>query len=412
MTLVLMTLGSLLFSFFRFFSYGVHQDAIWHTVGLHSGFVQIAANGWLENPVIQRALDVDDALLDSLRVPGVQTVAPRIQGQALASSKELSRFISVVAVSPEKEKGITDIYRKMKEGTYLTGIDYSDGSAEAILGDKLARYLELHVGDRFYLVGSQFDGSMGAIAVTLHGIFRAVDPELDSTRAFINLSDGRKIFAPGDPERGIIRYTSIGLGVENYRTARDVIRILEKKFPDPPLENGVAPEDSENYDPVVLDWKELNPGVIQMMLLDEIQNDFFYGFLVMILAFGILNNVQMSIHERTRELGILLAVGTRPGALHRMILAEVLFVLIPSLALGIGLGMALGWYFEAHPIVFGGGMGNMYEDMGFVNQFRAIVDPGEIWIAIVSLSVPALTLAMVAARRIFRLKPVEIINTL
>lgn len=412
-TLILMSLGSMLFSFFRFFSYGVHEDMIWHTVGLDSGFVQIAANGWLENPVIQRALDVDESLLQKLEVPGVTVVSPRIKGHALASSGEISRFISVLAADPQKEKQITTLSTKMIRGDYLSG--QNDGNAdyyEGIIGYKLANHLELDVGDTLYLIGSQFDGSMGAIPVRIKGVFRAVDPELDTSRVMINLEGGRRLFAPGNPDEGIVRYTSIALGVDDYKKAAGVIRNLTSIFPDPELAEGEEREESNNYDPVVLDWKEMNPGIIQMMLLDEIQNDFFYSFLVMILAFGMLNNVQMSIHERVRELGILLALGTRPGSLHLMILSEVVMILLPSLAIGTGLGMGLAYYFQLNPIVFSGSIGEMYEDMGMITTLRPIVVPGEILIAIASLLIPSMLLALMAARRIFKLKPVEIIATL
>jgi ABC-type lipoprotein release transport system permease subunit len=408
-TLILMIFGSVLFSFFRFFSYGVHQDMILHVVGLTTGYVQIAANGWLENPIIERALDVDDELLSSLRVQGVTQISPRIFGYALISRGENSRFISVLAAEPELEKKITVVHEKIIEGNYFAD---PDGQYDAIIGYRLARHLGAGIGDEVYLVGSQFDGSVGAVKIRIGGIYRATETTMDNSHIIIRTQAGRELFAPDSPGEGIIRYTSIALAITDYRTAERVHERLLQKYPIPELPPGEEREESSNFDPVALSWEDLNPGVVQMVILDEVQNDFIWAFLVIIVAFGVLNNVQMSIHERLREFGVLLAIGTRPGQIHRMLMYEVLIVLIPSLIIGVAGGMGLGYYFNVNPIEFSGEYGEIYEEFGFVPKFRSIVDAGEIWIAVIGITLPSMLLALLAARRIFKLKPVEIINTI
>jgi len=408
-TFLMISIGSVLFSFVRFLAYGAHQDMIWHVVSLSSGFIQVAANGWHESRSIERALDVDETLLKSLRVEGVTAVSPRIFSHALISHGENSRFISVLAADPELEKNITVIHEKIKQGVDLSR---TDDPYAAMIGYKLAKNLDLKLGDSAYLIGSQFDGSMGAIKINIAGIYKSINTELDISHVIIKPGAGRELFAPGSPSEGVIRYTSVALGVKDYRVADRVYRALVAKYPFPELEKGEAREESLNYGPVVLNWKDMNPGIIQAVLIDEIQNDFFWVFLLIVLAFGVLNNVQMSIHERVKEFGVLLAVGTNPRSLYAMVLYEVLIVLLPALFIGTLGGMGVGYYFNVNPIVFTGNFEQAYEELGFVPVIRSIVDPVEIWIAVLAVFVPCILFALFAIRRIFRLNPVEIIGTI
>ncbi|MDH5655589.1 MAG: FtsX-like permease family protein [Spirochaetia bacterium] len=409
-TFILISVGSIIFSIFRFVSFGVHQDMIWHVVELNTGFIQIAANGWLENPVIERAMDTTPELIQELKnMEKIHAVAPRIAGHGLISYRENSRFISVLGIDALQEKKITTIHKRITEGSYLNP---ESDKHQGIIGYKLARHLGVSPGDTVYIIGSQFDGSMRVLSVEISGIYKAVDVELDMSRIIINLQAARQLFSPDDPESQIKRYTSIALGVEHYRDAEDVYGRLSEKFPIPELEKDEDRENSENYDPVALFWEDLNPGIVQMVILDEIQNDLFYGFLLIIIAFGVLNNVQMSIHERNRELGILLALGTRPRDLVAMILLETLIIMIPSLIIGNAVGTGICYYWYLNPIVLGGDFGQMYIDMGFEPILRPILDTFQLWVSILSIFVPSMTLALIASRRVFKLNPVQIIGTL
>ena len=123
-TLISVIIGALFISFFRFFAFGTHQAEIWHVVGVDSGYIQVAANGWLENKTLDRALNVNPGLLKSLRVKGTNEISPRIFGYALASHKEHSRFITVLAADPEKERKITTLHKRIVKGKFFsTGVD-------------------------------------------------------------------------------------------------------------------------------------------------------------------------------------------------------------------------------------------------------------------------------------------------
>ena len=402
----------------RFLGYGMHQQMVWQTAGILSGYAQVTAYGWLESRSIDRAVDAPDELLFALRsLPGVSAIAPRIEGPALVAVNEESRFVTVTAVDPARERGLVNIHTRVIEGRYLSGAGpaQSSGAAgsaalpEAVVGFRLARLLGLGLGTELALITTQFDGSVGAARARVVGIYRTHNPELDFNRVLVQLQTGRLLFAPDATEKNLRRYTSVVLGVH---TARDALRVLEKgrsKFPGPRDVQGVAPEESQSFVPVMHGWQELNPDLVAMMNLDQAGNEMWIAFLILMMAFGILNSVYMSIHERKRELGVLLAIGFRPGRLLFLVMLETLLVLVPAILFGTLLGVALGTYLEAHPIPISGAAARSFEDFGFRPVIQSVVDPGELWVALASLFVPAMLFVYMGSRRILSMDPARII---
>ena len=411
-TLVTVTLSAMLVCVLRFMGYGMHQHMVWSIAGISSGYVQVAANGWLEKRDPGRALDVSPELLKSLKIPGVTHVTPRIQGYALASHKKDSRFISVVAVQAETEQKIVTLHERIVRGRFLQSAGApGEIQHEAILGVTLAERLGATTGSELALVSSQFDGSVGAILVRVVGIYKTQAAELDGGHIFVNLESGRTLFAPDSPEQGIIRYTSLLLGVTNIRDARKVYGALSEIYPPPVMPEGVAREESENYKPVVHDWEALNPALVQITVLDQIGNEIFIGILILVMAFGVLSNVQASIQERAREIGIMSALGTRNRTLVLTLFYESLLTLLPGLFLGSLIGAGIAYYFQINPIIITGEYGQAFTDFGFEPKITAVVDPGELWVGILSLLLPSLLFTLIATRRILKLDPARIISS-
>lgn len=448
-TLITMTtvaFGTFFIMFMRFFAYGSHEETIWNAVGLSSGYIQIAANGWIENKPLERALDVDDEMLQKIKKAGVKVIAPRIFGYGLVSYSSSTRFISLRGVDPKKEKEVTTLHTKMVKGSYLTRSvekiphPYKKGKFisvySGIIGYGLAENLGVQMGDIISITGSQFDGAIGAIMVKVRGIYKSFEVNLDTSTVITTLKGAEELFAVtaslnayGDNSligdnlsnmEGNLaktstnkrRYTSLVIGAGNHRKAEKMVEKLKEIFPTPSKEEGVSRENSMNYDPVVHNWEELIPGLIQLVVLDQISAEITLAFLILIIAFGVLNTVQMSMHERYKEFGIMMAIGTRAGYIVKMVLTETVFIMLPGLLIGSILGIMAGIYFDFHPIVLSGHDADMMTDMGFAPVMRTIVDSGELVIALLSVVIPSFIFAAFAAFRVVKLRPVEAINSM
>lgn len=455
-TMTTVAFGTFFIMFMRFFAYGSHEETIWNAVGLSSGYIQIAANGWIENKPLERALDVDDEMIQKIKKAGANTVTPRIFGYGLASYTSSTRFISLRGVDPDKEIKVTTLHKKMQKGTYLTRAiekiphPYQKGRSisvySGIIGYGLAENLGVGIGDIISVTGSQFDGAIGAILIKVTGIYKSFEVNLDTSTVVTTLEAADDLFAltaslntygEGDShfeddlslgsidseassEKGQSpavstnkrRYTSLVVGASNHRQAEKLVEKLKEIFPTPPEEKGTARENSMNYDPVVHNWEELIPGLIQLVVLDQISAEITLAFLILIVAFGVLNTVQMSMHERYKEFGIMMAIGTRATYIIKMVLTETVFIMLPGLLIGSILGIAAGIYFDMNPIILSGHDAEMMTDVGFAPVMRTIVDSGELVIALLSIVIPSFVFAVFAAIRVVKLKPVEAINSM
>ncbi len=405
-TLFLVISGTFLVTLMRFVAYGFQQDVIAHVVRINTGFLVAAAYGWQERPTLSRALEVTPDFLETLEQETGKAISPRVQSGALLNVGDKTRFITVLAADPEREKEITTLHNLLLEGTLPVDRGEIRG---AIVGHLLARSLHLKPGDTFYLITSQMDGSLGAIKVRLTGIFQSNQSHLDSSWVQITDQAGEELFG-NRSKKGTRFYTSVAMNVENYKEAERLQSHLQSLFPPPVDESGLRPGESDIYDPVFLGWKELNPATKEMMTIAQQKMDIFLVFFVLSIAFGVLNTVQMSIQERIREFGVLMAIGTRQRDLIRMLLWEITFLLIPGVLLGVALAAGLATYFHSHPIELSGALAEVYRSMGALPRYRPIVEMDQLLLTASSLIVPSFLLTLISLRRIMRLDPVRVIK--
>jgi ABC-type lipoprotein release transport system permease subunit len=104
---------------------------------------------------------------------------------------------------------------------------------------------------------------------------------------------------------------------------------------------------------VVKDWNDLMPGLLQSIKMDLVSGIIFYILLIILVAFSILNTFLMAIFERTREFGVMMALGTTPKRLMKLLLTESIFMTAVGIAAGIVLGVGFTLYFETHGLAIG-----------------------------------------------------------
>ncbi len=416
-TLVSIVFATFLTSFVRYMVYGVEIDMVDRAVASGSGYLQVAAYGWLEsNRRLDRALDFTPDMQQKLAEAGIKDYTPRIDGGALVGYEEESRFIRVNSFDVDRERNITRVHEKIIEGFPLDqGDDHPFVNREgrpvynAVIGYRLAGYLGAHVGSEITLVTSQFDGSVGAIIAKVKGIIRADQLDVDGNRVFLTLGTGRVLFAPGAGGE-FPRYTSIAISAHDSREALKLKEKLSDLFPEPVTD--VAPEDSAVFDPVVLDYDDLNPELSQLLIISEFKNETVIIILLVIMIFGLLTTLELSIHERTFEFGIMMAIGTRGNRLVLLILMEMTLLLLIGIAIGIAGGSLLAYYYELNPIVFTGDLAKSAVENNTVARLRPVVDLAPTYIEILTFLTPSLLLSWWGASRIKKLQPVEVIGNL
>jgi ABC-type antimicrobial peptide transport system permease subunit len=156
---------------------------------------------------------------------------------------------------------------------------------------------------------------------------------------------------------------------------------------------------------VVRDWDALQPGLRQAITSDMASGWFMYAVLIVLVAFSVLNTQLMSVLERTREFGVMLALGMRPGQLARLVGMETLLMSVVGMAMGVVLGAVLTWYLSIAGFAYPGMEelaakfnmpGRMYPEVSFLSL---------LWGPVVVLC-GAMLAAIYPALRLFKLAPV------
>jgi putative ABC transport system permease protein len=309
---------------------GGYRAMIESAVGVFTGHLQVQAAGYHDRPTLEKNLSGASALEARIaRVPGVTAITARAQSYALVSSSSRTRGAAVVGVEPGRERQLSSIPGSIRRGRFLSRPD----APEAVVGRTLASTLDLAPGDTLTLLGQGNDGALAAATLTVAGIFASGEPELDRGTVEIPLKVFQDVFAMPDAVHAIVVRTS-SLGRVD-RVAAAVRAAL-----------------ADRPDVAVLPWPDLLEGLKQGISLDASIGWFLYAVLVFVVTFSILNTFLMAVLERTREFGVLLALGTRPSFLGWVVLTESLMLLLLGLAVGLLVGTGLTALAGHHGVAF------------------------------------------------------------
>ncbi len=322
-----LTVGAMIFSnalliFAMSLQFGSYDMMIDNSLRAWSGHLQLQHPRYLDEPKMRYALaDVDGVAADLRARLGVDSVSARAAGFALASSRERSYGLQIIGVDPANEKKVSTLPGLVSAGRYLE----PRGGEEIVIGSVLARNLKVGVGDELTFIGSGFDDSFAAGIVTIVGIFDSGMAELDRSVAQVELGYFQEVFAMQNRGHSIaIRAAHID----------DVERLQGK------LDSLADPDAGVQ----VRHWDELQPGLRQAIQTDLASNSFMYFVLVVLVAFSVLNTQLMSVLERTREFGVMMALGLQPSNLSRLVLLETALMTLLGTLLGIAVGLVIVIY--------------------------------------------------------------------
>lgn len=384
-----LTVGAMIFSnlllvFMISLQFGSYRMMIDNTLKSYTGHLQVQRVGYIDNPKIRDSIAGIVPLADSIRKRlDSNTVAARGVAFAMVSSKQRSYGLQLIGVEPRYEPEVSTLPGLLTKGHYFTDFD----AAEIIIGSVLARNLRVDIGDELTLLGSGRDGSIAAGVVTVIGIFDSGISDIDRLMAQLPLGYFQSLFSMADQGHNIVI------------DAEDLSHVAE-------LQKTVSDMLSAEPQLVVLDWDKLQPGLKQAIQADMTSAWFMYAVLIILVAFSVLNTQLMSVLERTREFGTMLALGVKPARLGALVFSETFFMSALGLIIGTALGATLAYYLSFVGFSYPGmeemaGRFNlpdrMYPSLSWLSVF---LGPGIVFICSMIASIyPAL--------RLFFLQPVS-----
>jgi ABC-type lipoprotein release transport system permease subunit len=290
-------------------NYGMVVQMVETAISTELGHIQIHAAGFDRNPELAvRLEDGGRAGAEALQaLEGVEAWARRVRAEGLITSPRSSAGVRVVGIEPEREAEVSIIAGSIREGRYLDGV-----ARRVLIGEKLARRLEVDVGDKVVLSVQDLAGDLGAEALRVAGIFETPMGELDGGTVFVRIDEGQALFRLGEAISEIVVVADDRGRVAALREA------LAARLPTAEVRS----------------WDELRPVLVYLVALFDQMALWIYVAAFIAMAFGIANVLLMAVYERIREIGILMAVGMKRGRLVLTIVAESFFVTLVGLALG------------------------------------------------------------------------------
>ncbi len=308
---------------------GGYAQMIEDSIAPLTGHIQIHEKGFWKNMTLEYAFKNDRSLIEKIRkIKSVKEAATRIYAGGLIIFRDSSAGAEILAINPNLEKKITTLHNYiLPGGRYLEAGD----TRSIILGKNLADNLGVKAGETISFISQGFDGSIAADNFIVRGVFRSPNVSYNRTLALIPFAQGVETFSMGD------YISSIVVRTDDTDYVPAAMNSLKK----------IAGEDLE-----VMSWDELMPEILQFIVMDRVSSHIFVFMLYMIVAFGILNTIQMSVFERTRELGIMLSIGTSPVKIFSMVITESVIIAFIGIIFGLISGAAISYYFTIYPMDF------------------------------------------------------------
>ncbi|MEA1954362.1 MAG: FtsX-like permease family protein [Campylobacterota bacterium] len=332
-----------LFIVYVAFMDGSHYQIIKNSVEVYTGYAHVNAKGYQEESnyenLIEDAGKIDTILRNDI---SIKAYAPRFESYALLSGDEKSVGSMVVGIVPSSEKALSKLESSLLEGEYL-----NDNDTHAIyIGSDLAKRLKVSLGSEVAMVGSSIDYSIAAELFRVKGIFKTGLFDFDSQSAFVNKSYLDTIMQSTN------KASYFTLSFHDNNSIDKATTTLQAKLP-------------TNHE--VVNWKALLSALVQAMLVDSIFGYISISIFFLVIFFVIMIFSYVNIYTRTREIGLLRALGLTSKDVFLMLLTETLLLATFSVVLGGIIGGLVAHHYELHPIIISG-MAEMYKDYGVVSD--------------------------------------------
>jgi len=387
LTVCAITFASVLLVFMLSFQFGSYETMINTSVKISTGHLQIQAEKYLEKKSIRYVIPDPDKITAILNhIPEVAAYTLRGQAFSLISSQDRTYGAVVTGIDPEREATVSRMKKLMREGDFLTGHEVN----QALVGRLLAKNLRVTIGDELTLLGQGRDGSIGATVVQVKGIFGSGIDEFDRSTLQIPLSTFQEIFSMDHAVHEVVVI------------AKSLSDVPEIKAEIQATLSGLDKDGSLK----TLDWQELMPGLRQAIEMDLVSGLIFYGLLIIVVAFSILNTFLMAIFERKKEFGVMMAIGTSPRRLTKVLLIESMSMTLIGIVIGIILGIFITYYFQVHGIDFGTGQ-ELLSQFGITGRIYPKLSLLSVSIGPLMVLFFTLMAALYPALKIRRLRPVE-----
>lgn len=322
-------LGALIF--LRSFIFGAQNQMVGNVINTLTGDIQILptgqeniynTNGAIENPETIRQLLKND--------PRVLHFAEEVGASGIAASATASLPTFASGYNPNDEAS-TEFRIPIIQGRRLTTAD----DYGIVIGEKMRKILEIEIGDKVVVTFQDYHGGLAGEAFKLTGTFETGNDQIDNGNVLLLRPTLQRLLGF---EHRISKFI---LKIDPHYQPDELAKDFRKKIQE--MEADASPYQGTSLS--VMTWEEILPLIAQMI---RFQNGMILVIVFIVLTVvttGILNTLMMSITERTREFGLMAALGTSPSAVMMVVTLESFFLTTAGALAGILFGIGFTFYF-------------------------------------------------------------------
>ncbi|MBK9636804.1 MAG: ABC transporter permease [Bacteroidetes bacterium] len=315
------------------------------------------------------------------KISGIKLTTSRSITNGMLATATGSAGVQINGVIAEQEYKASQLKNKIIEGKLFDNTKKN----QVMIGKKLADKMKLKTGSKLVLTFTDTSGSIVSGAFRVVAIYQSVNAPLDERNVYVTMKEMNTLLTIGQSFHEIV------VLLNNDEDLQEVQQQLKQKFPSYKIET----------------WKEISP---ETDLLVKTTDQFSYiliSIIMFALAFGIINTMLMAVLERTREIGMMIALGTTKVKIFLLVLLETILLTLAGTPVGILIGWLVSNYFNKHGLDLSGMGKEMMSSFGYSTIIYPEFPTDKFFGVILIVFITSIISCLFPAIKALRLLPVE-----
>ena len=291
---------------------GMAKQRVENTFVYETGHMQMHHPDYAENKDVKRTITEVETKIKELRgYPGVKAVTKRVLVTGMSATANKNMGVSIVGVDPKEEKEVFRIYQRIDSSS--GGFFDAEKKNSIVISKALAAELKAKLKSKIVLTFQDYNGEITGAAFKVVGLYKTDNNPWDKMHVYVRNKDlARVLELPEDQAHEIVMI------LDDFEQAETMVADLQSKFPRTKVE----------------DWAEISPYLRLMSGYMDTMMGLFMVIILGALGFGIVNTMLMVVLERTKELGMLMAIGMTRKRVFIMIMLETIFLALVGAVVG------------------------------------------------------------------------------
>ena len=373
-----------------------HNSMIRNGIQMGEGHITVQQKDYMATPANYRFIKNGKVLMQSLQSLEIDgQLAPRIALQALANTASNSVGAMLEGIDFDVDPRAKQLKDKLVKGSWMT----ADDRRGVVIGSLMARKLKLKVGNKVVVMIGKRGGDPEANLALVRGIFTTGIDEMDGFFMVSGLSFARRFLVAEDGVAEQQPLTRVAIYLNDGDSMDEWLPQVQQQVREP--------------DVTVLTWPQMMPDLLQYITIDDAFNYVLYFLILLVVVVGIINTVLMSVLERTREFGLLRALGMSREYLLWLVFSESLILSVLAVTVGWVLAGSLHWYLAVVGVDFSAVIGEGMQFMGTVMDpiIRSELSTARVVQLTVIIFTATLASGIYPAIKAARVTPIEALRT-